>query len=103
MRTYCLKSTEFQLCKMKRATEMDGGDGWTICCCFLVSKLCPTLVTPWTAVHQAPLSMGFPRLEYWSGLPFPSPGYLPNPGIELTSLVFTGRFSTTAPPGKSTG
>ena len=37
---------------------------------------------PWTVVHQAPLSMGFPRQEYWSGLPFPSPGDLPNPGIE---------------------
>ena len=43
---------------------------------------CPTLATPWTVVHQAPLSMGFSRQEYWSGLPFPSPGDLPNPGIE---------------------
>ena len=39
-------------------------------------------VTPWTVAHQAPLSMGFSRQEYWSGLPFPSPGDLPNPGIE---------------------
>ena len=39
-------------------------------------------VTPWTVAHQAPLSMGFSRQEYWSGLPFPSPGYLPNPGIK---------------------
>ena len=39
-------------------------------------------VTPWTVVHQAPLSMGFSRHEYWSGLPFPSPGDLPDPGIE---------------------
>ena len=39
-------------------------------------------VTPWTVAHQAPLSMGFPRQEYWSGLPFPSPGDLPDPGIE---------------------
>ena len=38
--------------------------------------------TPWTVACQAPLSMGFPRQEYWSGLPFPSPGDLPNPGIE---------------------
>ena len=38
--------------------------------------------TPWTAAHQAPLSMGFRRQEYWSGLPFPSPGDLPNPGIK---------------------
>ena len=40
------------------------------------------LVTPWTVARQAPLSMGFPRQEYWSGLPFLSPGDLPNPGIE---------------------
>ena len=38
--------------------------------------------TPWTVAHQAPPSMGFPRQEYWSGLPFPSPGDLPNPGME---------------------
>ena len=39
----------------------------------LVAKSCPALATPWTVAHQAPLSMGFPRQEYWSGLPFPSP------------------------------
>ena len=39
-------------------------------------------VTPWTVAYQAPLSMGFSRQEYWSGLPFPSPGDLPDPGIE---------------------
>ena len=39
-------------------------------------------VTPWTVAYQAPLSMGFSRQQYWSGLPFPSPGDLPNPGIE---------------------
>ena len=48
----------------------------------LVAKSCPTLVAPWTVARQAPLSMGFSRKEYWSGLPLPSPGYLPNPGIE---------------------
>ena len=48
----------------------------------LVAKLCPTLETPWTVACRAPLSMGFSRQEYWSGLPFPSPGDLPNPGIE---------------------
>ena len=42
-------------------------------------------VTPWTVAYQAPPSMGFSRQEYWSGLPFPSPGDLPNPGIELGS------------------
>ena len=48
----------------------------------LVAKLCPTLAIPWTVAHQAPLSMGFSRQQYWSGLPFPSPGDLPDPGIE---------------------
>ena len=48
----------------------------------LVCKSCLTLVTPWTVACQASLSMGFPRQEYWSGLPFPSPGDLPNPRIE---------------------
>ena len=44
-------------------------------------------VTPWTVARQAPLSMGFPRQEYWSGLPFPPPGDLANPGIEPVSVL----------------
>ena len=55
-------------------------------------------VTLWTVAYQAPLSMGFSRQEYWSGLPCPSPGDLPNPGIEPTSLnspALAGRFFTT--------
>ena len=47
----------------------------------LVTKLCPTLVNPWTEARQAPLSVGFSRQEYWSGLPFPSPG-----DISLTGM-----------------
>ena len=54
-------------------------------CGGLDAKSCPTLETPWTVARQAPLSMGFSRQEYWSGLPFPSPGDLPNPGIEAGS------------------
>ena len=56
--------------------------------------------TTWTAAHQAPLSMGFLRQEYWSGLPFPSPGDLPNPGIEHMSPALTGEFFTTELLGK---
>ena len=48
----------------------------------LVAQLCPTLVTPQTVACQAPLSMGFSRQGYWSGLPFSAPGGLPYPGIE---------------------
>ena len=51
----------------------------------LVTKSCPTLETPWNVTHQAPLSMEFSRQEYWSGLPRPSPGDLPDPGTELVS------------------
>ena len=56
--------------------------------------------TPWTVAGQATLPMEFPRQKYWSGLPFPSPGYLSKPGIEsvsLTSPALAGRFFTTEP------
>ena len=59
----------------------------------LVTKSCLTLMTPWTVAHQAPLSMGFFRQEYWSQLPFSSPGDLTDSGIELGSPCTTGRFS----------
>ena len=51
----------------------------------LATKSCLTLATPWTVARQAPLSMRLPRQEYWSGLSLPSPGDLPNPGIEPRS------------------
>ena len=54
----------------------------------LVAKSYLTLVTPWLVTCQAPLSMGFHRQEYWSGLPFSSPGDLSDPGIELRSPAF---------------
>ena len=53
-----------------------------------------SFVTPWTVAHQAILSMVFPRQEYWSGLPFLSPGDLPNPGIEPTFSALAGGFFT---------
>ena len=55
-------------------------------------------VTPQTVARQAPLSMGFPRQEYWSGLPFSPPGYLPDPGMEPASPASAVGFFTTAPP-----
>ena len=51
----------------------------------LIAKSCPTLVTPWAVAPQAPPSVGFSRQKYWSGLPFPSPGDLPDPGIKPRS------------------
>ena len=65
--------------------------------CFSCVWLCET---PWTVARQAALSMGFSRQEYWSGLPFPSPGDLPNPGIEAASHkspALAGGFFTTSP------
>ena len=57
--------------------------------------------TPWTVAHQAPPSMGFSRQEYWSGLPFPSPGDLPNPGIKPRSPALQADALTSEPPGKT--
>ena len=58
------------------------------------------LATPWTVARQAPLSMGFSRQEYWSGWPFPSPGDLPDPGIEPRSPALQADALTSGPPGK---
>ena len=60
-------------------------------------------VTPWTVAHQASLSMGFPRQEHWSGLPFPSPGDLSNSGIKPGFPALAGGLFTTVPPGKDFG
>ena len=67
----------------------------------LYSVIYESFVTPWTVTCQASLSMGFPRQGYWSGVPFPSPGDLPDPGIEPTSPALVGEFFTAEPPGKS--
>ena len=61
-------------------------------------------MTPQAVTCQVPLSMGFSGQEYWNGLPFPFPGDLPNPGMELISLEFpalAGGFFITEPPGRS--
>ena len=59
-----------------------------------------SFVTPWTVVHQAPLYMGFSRQGYWSGLPFSSPGDLPDPGIEPVALALQMDSFTAEPVGK---
>ena len=71
-----------------------------LCCIQSVSHV-RFFVASWTVVHQAPLSMEFSRQEYWSGLPFPTPGKFPDPGIEPMSLMYpalAGRFFTTSAP-----
>ena len=69
----------------------------------VMSPCVQLFATPWTVTLQAPLSMGFSRQEYWSGLPFSSPGDLPDPGIKLKSPALAGRFFTTEIPSKPHG
>ena len=66
----------------------------------LVAKLYLTLETPWTVACQAPPCMGSPKQEYWSGLPFPSPGDLPDPGIEPETPELQSDALPSEPPGK---
>ena len=66
----------------------------------LVTKSCLTLAAPWTVACQSPLSMGFSRQEYWSGLSFPSPEDLPDPGIKPMSPALQAIFQPTELPGK---
>ena len=76
------------------------GQGTEILHAGLHAQLCPILVTLWTVDCQAPLSMELSRQEYWSGLPFPPPGDLPDPSIETASPVspaLAGRFFTFEP------
>ena len=66
----------------------------------VITQSCPTHCDPGAVAQQAPLSMEFSRQEYWSGLPFPSPGHLPNPGIEPRSSALQGDSLLSEPPGK---
>ena len=75
----------------------------TLCYVMLVAQACPTLCDPmdiWLAAHQAPLSIGFSRQEYWIRSPFPSPGDLPNPGTGLRSPALQADSLPSEPPGK---
>ena len=70
--------------------------------CVLSYSVASDSPTPWTVAHQGPLSMEFSRQEYWSGLPFPSLGDLPNPRIKSVSPVLANEFFTTKPLGSLT-
>ena len=80
-------------------------DSWVVLSPLLLSEWVKSLsrvqlfVTPWTIAYQAPLSMEFSRQEYWSGLPFPSPGDLPNPGIKPRSPALQADDLPSEPPG----
>ena len=71
-----------------------------VCVCAQSLRCVRLFVTLWTASHQASLSMGFSRQEYWSGLPCPPPGDLPYPGIKFASPELAGRFFITEPPAR---
>ena len=75
--------------------------GSYVCVCMLSHV--QLFVTPWTVAHQSFLSMGFPRQEYWSGLPFPLPGDLSDLGIKPVSPALADGFFTTEPPRKPEG
>ena len=74
-------------------------NNFAVCVCVCsVAQSCPTLCGPWTVAHQAPLSLRFSRQEYWSWVPFPTPGHLSNPWIESVSLAsptLAGEFFST--------
>ena len=83
--------------KRKREGKGGRGDG-NVCACVL--SCIRLFAIPWTVALQALLSLGFPRQEYWSGLTFPPPGDLPNPGIEPVSPTLARGFVTAEPSGK---
>ena len=76
---------------------MRSGDRNSLFSCSVMSN---SFATPWTVAHQAPLSMGFFRQEYWNGFPCPPSWDRPDPEIEATSPALAGGFFTTEPPGK---
>ena len=95
------------------SVTLEGRDGrhttkaviYLLAACMLSHSIMSHSATPWTAAHQAPLPMEFSRQEYWSGLPFPPPRDLSNPGIEHASLAsptLADRFFLTESSGKST-
>ena len=81
-------------------TRVDSVNEWVSHARCTCTQSCPTLCDLWTLACQAPLSVGFSRQEYWSGLPFPPPGDLPNPGLEPVSPTLAGGFVTTVLSGK---
>ena len=76
-----------------------GFNNYSICVVQFLGRV-RLFAAPWIIAHRAPLSIELSRQEYWSGLPLPSPGDLPDPGIKPMSLALAGGFFTTEPPGK---
>ena len=92
------------ICRIPRTEEF--GWLWSTVAQYKSLSRVQLFATPWTIAHQAPLYMEFSRQEYWSGLPFPPLGDLPNPGIKPTSLIsaaLAGGLFTIESPGESSG
>ena len=81
----------------ERGFTRQGGHGWGLLSRLVASS---SFATPWTVARQDPLSVGFPRQEYWSGLPFPSPGDLPDPGIKSRIPTLQADSLLSEPPRK---
>ena len=100
-----VKYSPNQCSKLKTTTTKNNtSNNWRLVTTLKVKvkvKSCPTLCYPVTVAHQAPPPMGFSRQEYWSGLPFPSPGDLPDPGIEPRSPALQADALSSEPPGKN--
>ena len=86
--------------RVGRDKQQTGIDIHILFCCCLVAASVQFFATPGTIAYRAPLSMGFPRQEHWSGLPCPPPGELPDPGIELESPAWQVDSFTVELPGK---
>ena len=85
---------------------MEKGDNikwYPLCDGGLVTKMCPTLATPWTVAHQAPLSVGFPKQEYWSGLPFPFQGIFLTQELNSSLPLQADSLLLELPGGHKTG
>ena len=86
-----------EICCITQGTQIT--DSVTTCEVKSLSRV-RLFATPWTVAYETPLSMGFSRQECWSGLPFPSPGDLPDPGIKLGSPALQADALPSEPPGK---
>ena len=89
----------FAISSKRKESEKNRGVCVCVCVCMCVQLLSHVrfFINPWTAVLQAPLSMGFPRQEYWISLPFPSPEHFPHPGLEPSPPALADRFFTVEP------
>ena len=98
----CNKIPTVLKCHRRQWRDAKGAFGYTDKLCCLVSKSCLTLCDPMDCNPPASSVHGISQAKYWSGLPFPSPGDLPDPAIKPTSPASAGGFFTTDPPGKAT-